>query len=332
MPSRVSLTPEAEVLVGVARRVINQSDLAILKRIQHPFPPRYLWCPMIIALMHSLPSVAPLLRELASHAFVLFVPKNYSKICIELPAKIKTVRVPAYFASGYVKELHKVALQQTLVSIHTGPCVLLDSGGLLTEEFDKLYPDRKRTSIQLTQSGCRKPIRDSIMIGSDPEKKASESRAICEAILNEARKVIDLGCAKVGIVGKGAIGQGMVELLPGSIHFSGFELSPEKVDILFGATGYDISDLALRIGAKHLFSCSSWDTEFNTLLRQNNCELSFEGGNCNVKIDDMTIYNAGCPMNFNRKQELEPYSAMAPVRQFTLNAALKALVMHRSAA
>lgn len=280
---------------------------------------------MIIALMHSLPSVGPLLQELANYAPVLFVPKNYSKIAIDLPRSIGIVEVPYCFISGHVKEAHSEVLRLILRNIaNVDHYVLLDSGGLLTEEFDGLYPNKRRTSIQLTQSGCRKPIRNAIMLGALPEKKAAESRAICEAILSEATKMVDLNEAKIGVVGKGAIGQGVAELLPGSIHFDGLEIKPERVDILFGATGYDTSNFALETKAKHLFSCSSWDVEFNTILRKVNKMITLDG-NCDVKVEGVTIYNAGCPVNFNRCEELEPYSAMQYVRELTLKSALGAL-------
>ena len=270
----------------------------------------------VIAHAHLLPSMKTILDSVRE---VKFLPKSYSMIraCIQDFPEVEIIEPPMSFRAGGIIDMHREFLRTSLVRLRPDEgTILLDSGGLLTEVFDGLFPNVKRHSIQLTRYGCRKSMKDAIHFGADERKLAFDS--VCaEAIVFEAVRRFDLN-SRVAVCGKGSMGNAIAALLPGSIHLSGVEGECPEVDVFFGATGYDISRLAHLSRAAHLVSCSSWDIEFQGLLREKDEVLSFLDGDVEVRRGHVSIYNAGCPLNFNRKKELEAAEALLPMRRLVL--------------
>ena len=120
----------------------------------------------------------------------------------------------------------------------------------------------------------------------------------------------------------------------------------EDTDMVVGATGYDLSKLIERSPVKgkalNLFSCSSWDVEFQTIALETGHEIEFSlTSDAPIMANDgkWIIHNGGCPICFNRVAG-GCDTGMAITRGLTLSAALnpqaflanapKVLQMHRA--
>jgi len=270
----------------------------------------------VIVHAHLLPSMKTILDGVRE---VIFLPKAYSMIraCIQDFPGVAIIEPPMSFRAGRIIDMHREFLCASLARLQPQDgWVLLDSGGLLTEVFDGLFHNVKRHSIQLTRYGCRKSTSGVIHFGAD-ERKLAFDYVCAEAIVSEAARRFDLG-GRVAVCGQGSMGNALAALLPHAIHLSGLESECPEVDVLVGATGYDISGLAHISRAAHLVSCSSWDIEFQGLLQDGDEVLSFLDGDVEVKRGPAVIYNAGCPLNFNRKYEVEAPEALLPMRRLVL--------------
>lgn len=271
----------------------------------------------IIIHWHLLPSMSELIEELRKRGHrVLFLPKAYSMIRGCIP-DIEIIEPPDRFWAGMIVDGHREFLISVLSEVKPDPgVILIDSGGLLTQVFDSLFSGVYRRSIQTTRFGCRGNVSPAVYFGANPRKLAFD-QVCCAALVEEASRNFDLS-GRIAVCGLGSMGNGLASLLPKCIHLSGLEDECPEVDALFGATGYDISALARSSRAKHLVSCSSWDVEFRSLLLEGDEVLSFSLNNVNVRRGESIIYNGGCPLNFNRKRELEAPEAMRQMRRLVL--------------
>lgn len=244
----------------------------------------------IVILAHILPSMVPVVRSaIDADIDVLFIGKPYSTIAStaeEMRDWGATVLCPEFGRIGcLVPEMRAFARSIKI----PGDTAIFDSGGILREAYGR--------GIQLTRYGANNPDD----IGMNPIKRAAEAPHIARAVLSQ----INHGGKRVMIIGDGVIGRAIKTEI--GQHF---DASP---DIVIGATGTDISASIreLHSGKRlDLYSASSWDIEFNALLR--NCP------------EGVRIHNRGCPVNFNRRAELEPVEGMAVTRQALLSAILGA--------
>lgn len=170
-----------------------------------------------------------------------------------------------------------------------------------------------------------------INVAGSALKKEIESCFIAEAVTKEVRTLLHrIGKKKIGVVGTGNLGQRVIEQLANTKHtvtyydFSKFNRMGssregaitsvseiiEKNDVILGTTGKDFMKgvvLDKAKGKKYFASASSADVEFYTILNR----AGFPSDRFESIILEphpgliLEIVNAGYPINFNRKEEIE---------------------------
>lgn len=209
--------------------------------------------------------------------------------------------------------------------------IILDDGGLLISNIQKhsYFYDKHLTGIEQTSSGFRllqnKLTIPVVNVARSDQKLQMESPQIAEYCFTEAVKRLpalnNIG-TKILILGNGYIAKS----LQNTFLAKGFKsetcetlgLSPEdiesyviayKADLVFGTTGEAILDIKNLIGKlitdAVFISCSSGDKEFLAWNFRNLAKYS-ENPHHDYKIENITLLNAGFPINFNGEQQLIP--------------------------
>jgi hypothetical protein len=238
-------------------------------------------------------------------------------------------------------------------------CVLIDDGGLLTEEWNRLNERcYDSISVQQTASGFSHAPRADIRridVARSAGKRFFEAKIIATGVLG---KVVLLDVLRdtrsVGVVGMGYVGRQIAaellrrgktvytydkkqeRTLEGCVCVGHWSECVQRADFIFGCTGSNFMKNSglhwLRGGgAKHLVSMSSRDIEFQGLLRYGEgVERSDRFGLIKAfyrGAGPFLIMNGGFPINFDRDKEWESDDAISLTRALVLLGALQSLYL-----
>jgi hypothetical protein len=328
---------------------------------------------LVIAHVHVVHSVVPLFRRLIALGFrpdgIIVVPKPYSTIK-DAHGALGDLRCEVSegtsgdFAPGRYDEaaerMLRRACRRGLVLFESGRwqrCVLIDDGGLLTDEWNRLNEKGYDTiSVQQTASGFSRaphiPVRR-VDVARSAAKRFFEAKIIAAGVFRKVKELHVLRDTKdVGVVGMGYVGRAVAtELVKRGKTVYTYDKKPGRMvqgcqtvghwsdciknaDFIFGCTGMDFMGQAgLRwlgtVGQKHLASLSSRDIEFQGLLRHGQ-PLKKAGKFGLIKAfyrgaGPFLIMNGGFPVNFDRQAEWESDEAISLTRGLVLLGALQSL-------
>lgn len=227
--------------------------------------------------------------------------------------------------------------------------IILDDGGLLISNIQKnsYFFGKHLTGIEQTSSGFRllenKLTMPVVNVARSDQKLQIESPRIAEYCLTEALKRLpalnNMGI-KIIILGNGYIARSLQStcLEQGFISetFETLGVSSEDIEsyviaykpnLVFGTTGEKILDIKNLIGKLKtdtvFISCSSGDKEF---LAWNFRNLANHNKNPHhdYKIENITLLNAGFPINFNGEQQLIPLEKIDLTEALLFSAVLTA--------
>ena len=352
--------------------ILGEVDPGILER--EGFRRRVPACKcVVIAHVHVVHSVVPLFKRLIALGFrpdaSIIVPKPYSTIKKARDA-LGDLRCEVMddtsgdFAPGRYDDAAERMLQRAcrrgLALFESGRCrrcVLIDDGGLLTEEWNRLNEKGYDTiSVQQTASGFSRaphvPVRR-VDVARSAAKRFFEAKIIAAGVFRKVRELHVLRETKnVGVVGMGYVGRAIAAELarrgktvyaydktpgrttPGCQNVAHWSDCIRNAGFIFGCTGTDfMGQSGLRwldaVGEKHLASLSSRDVEFQGLLRHGRpLERDGKFGLVKASYRDsgpFLIMNGGFPVNFDREAEWESDEAISLTRGLVLLGALQAL-------
>ncbi len=328
---------------------------------------------LVIAHVHVLHSVVPLFKGLIALGFrpdaIVVVPKPYSTIkkareaLGDLHCEVMDDTSGDFAAGRYddaAERMLRKACRRGLALFESGRCqrcVLIDDGGLLTEEWNRLNEKGYDTiSVQQTASGFSRaphvPVRR-VDVARSAAKRFFEAKIIAAGVFRKVKELHVLRETKnVGVVGMGYVGRAIAtELARRGKTVYAYDKRPGRTvlgcqnvahwsdcirnaDFIFGCTGTDfMGQSGLRwlgaVGEKHLASLSSRDIEFQGLLRHGH-PLERAGKFGLVKVSyrgagPFLIMNGGFPVNFDREAEWESDEAISLTRGLVLLGALQSL-------
>lgn len=336
------------------------TDLPVLDKIAHKMTPSLLKDTLVIMHSHLLPSNVALIRHLAhlvsvENMFVLEKPYSTVRSVYTQVARMGATITPVVMEGNMPYEF---ALQRALGALweqviiavdraHIKKIIILDDGGsvLLSVPWHRLSHvsiagvEQTRRGIRLVErTGTNFP--PTVNVASSTVKTTIESHFIAQGVV---RKLASMGildsAPRIGIVGVGAVGSAIKELLGKHglratmydvrVHeqdakkefnsFTSMDSILEASDIVIGCTGFDtMNSVALDriIGHKTLISASSRDAEFSSLLNSSGyAERTFSTASV-VIYPGLTIdiLNGGYPINFDREQEWEAAEDMQVTR------------------
>lgn len=329
---------------------------------------------VVIAHLHVVNSVVPFFKRLIQLGFrpdaIIVVPKPYSTIR-SVQGALRSLGCEVVedtigdFAPGRYDEaaerLLRKACRLGLRRFESGlyqRCVLIDDGGLLTEEWNRHNEAQHDSiSVQQTSSGFSRAPHVHVRrvdVARSAAKRFFEAKIIAAGVF---RKVTFLHVLRdlrsVGVVGVGYVGRQIAEeLLKRGKTIYTYDKKPERTvegcqrvehwseciqraEFLFGCTGTDFMRSGLRWlrggGQKHLVSLSSRDIEFQELLRNGQpIERTDRFGLIKVShrgAGPFLIMNGGFPVNFDREKEWESDEAISLTRALVLLGALQSLYL-----
>lgn len=336
------------------------TDLPVLDKIAHKMTSSLLKDTLVVMHSHLLPSNVALIRHLAhlvsvENMFVLEKPYSTIRSVYTQVARMGVTITPVVMEGNMPYEF---ALQRALGALweqmiiavdraHIKKIIILDDGGsvLLSVPWHRLSHvsivgvEQTRRGIRLVErTGAKFP--PTVNVASSTVKTTIESHFIAQGVV---RKLASMGLLdaspRVGIVGVGAVGSAVKELLAkhgirstmydvlvhGNDAKKNFDALTtmdsilEASDIVIGCTGFDtMNSVALDrvIGHKTLISASSRDAEFSSLLNSSGySERTFSTATV-VIYPGLTIdiLNGGYPINFDREQEWEAAEDMQVTR------------------
>jgi len=306
---------------------------------------------LVIAHTHILESSYPLFRHLAAvvgYHNIFLVEESYSTIpyvadkVIEMGVELIRVAMRKGLAYEFavqdsIRMLWSKAIPHAK-RMAISKIIIIDDGADIIANVP--WPDLKGVTIvgieQMTQGiarlndGCGvfPPV---INVAGSALKKEIETDFVAKTITDEIINIFaDVHNKKIGIIGTGNIGKGIIDGLEKNdaiiTYYDSSKLNSmsssrkgnitstseliEKNDIIIGATGKDFLKgvvLDKSRGEKYLINASSSDVEFYTLLNR----AGFPGENFETisfqSHPELTlkILNGGYPINFNRKKEIE---------------------------
>ncbi len=362
--------PNASLL---ARALLQKVDLSLLDR--EGFRPQLHPSECLVLLhIHALPSNVWLLERLIRLGFrpqsIIVVPKKYSTIppvqqqirelgCVFIDTDLRLFRPGSY--DQYAERTLQQAVLRAQGSCHDNirRCILVDCGGMLTDNWSRL---NKRTppdtiSVQQTTSGLN-PARlrsavHRISVATSAAKRIFEPKTIVDGVL---RKVSDLRLLdqdhRVAVIGLGAIGSRLAKELvatqrqiftydiiegknvPGTVRKSSWQECVNAADIVFGCTGRnfmhaDIKSIREMRRQKKFVSLSSRDIEFKSLLNEYRGTDPYNSfANIRVCVEkhiSHTVLNGGFPINFDRKREWEEGAEISLTRAIVVLGVLQSL-------
>jgi hypothetical protein len=328
---------------------------------------------LVIAHVHAVDSVVPLFKRLIGLGFrpdaIIVVPKPYStvrdardalgKLRCEVMEDTSGDFAPGRYDEAAQRMLRR-ACRRGLVLFESGRCqrcVLIDDGGLLTEEWNQLNEKAYDTiSVQQTASGFSRaphvPVRR-VDVARSAAKRFFEAKIIATGVFRKVKELHVLRDTKdVGVVGMGYVGRAIAAELvrrgktvytydkkPGRTVQGGQSVEHwsdciKNADFIFGCTGSDfMGQSGLRwlgtVDQKHLASLSSRDVEFQGLL-QHGDPIERAGKFGLIKVSyrgagPFLIMNGGFPVNFDRQAEWENDEAISLTRGLVLLGALQSL-------
>lgn len=232
--------------------------------------------------------------------------------------------------------------------------IIVDDGGFLSEKIAKHIRDTKFriVSIQQTASGiARSQVRKTpfpkIDVSRSAAKRYFESKIISTGIFRKLRdSALIAEGMRIGVVGIGALGFSLARLLQSEgFDVRCFDLDRgrrrgrlrfcinaigllENTDIVLGCVGRNwMHDLSLSepFKARRFVSCSSRSVEFQAILRASKVVLAGAGdpqyADYRVPIKggrELTVYNGGFPINFDRHKEWETAEEISLTRALLL--------------
>lgn len=258
-------------------------------------------------------------------------------------------------------------ISANLINTNTDTIIILDDGGKATTNIPEALREGYKVFVveqtssgisHITTKGIALPV---VNVAYSAAKQLLESPMIAKAVINKLSNFLPLHVndnAMCGVVGLGAIGQAVVQLLSllghevivydklfeksnlsNSIKFVEDEqLVFQEAEYIFGCTGEDITislDLSKIKGVKNFISCSSQDIEFCSLLKiiQNNSyqatnvldtiEYSLQQHQANGLI---RIYRGGYPINLDNTGESVPAEDIQLTRALLFGGMIQAVL------
>lgn len=223
---------------------------------------------------------------------------------------------------GKVKKfIEKVKKQKDISEFRK--IIILDDGGYLIHEANRIIKSSNAVSIEQTSSGYTKLKKEKINfpiinVARSKAKLVYESPFIAEKSLENIKRELEklrMNPKRVLIVGGGAIGKEIFKLMKRDFFVSvydsdkkltgienkRFEDELKKADMIIGATGKEIIGPNTYSKLKKdviLVSVSSSDREFcavnlrRTIPRTGNCHK-------NIYVQNIHLLNCGFPINFD---------------------------------
>lgn len=293
--------------------------------------------------------------------------KFYST-CSEVEEQIIQMGV-VYHASSYPKQLGcfkdyfnydvKNMWDKISINLDTPYIIVLDDGGHCIMNIPNyLSNNYKIYTIEQTSSGIaqvKNNIFNLINVAYSCTKQFLESPMIAKVVIEKLKKLLPLNSKNIvyGIVGFGVIGSSIIQellstnqrivvydkninkipLLDSIETTNDIQLLFQKANFIFGCTGTDITtslDLDKLSGIKHLISCSSQDTEFNSLLKYIKKNYPYRNLNtvgeieCPIKEGYIKILKGGYPINFDNSGKSVPSKYIQLTRGLLLGGVIQA--------
>jgi hypothetical protein len=236
--------------------------------------------------------------------------------------------------------------------------LVLDDGGFalstipehLKKRFEIAGVEQTTSGLTVNCDGFKCPV---VEVASSAVKRVLEAPIIRAAVLRRVRETLQPSCS-IGVVGLGSIGNAIaVHLIKEGFHVSGFDCRADvacdpRINVVssleellvnanqvFGCAGADIfeNDDCWRHtpDPPALYSCSSQDVEFRSVLRSLNRAGQFSDhqdrlADVHVPCDRGTlrIVKGGFPVNFDGTRESAPASEIQVTRALLLAGLLQA--------
>lgn len=293
--------------------------------------------------------------------------KIYST-CSKVEERIIQMGV-VYHASSYPQQLGcfkdhfnydiKNMWDKISTNLRTPHIIVLDDGGHCITNIPKYLSNNYNIyTIEQTSSGIsqvKNNIFNLINVAYSCAKQFLESPMIAKIVIEKLKKIIPLNSKNIiyGIVGCGVIGSSIIQELLSTnqrivvydknIHkippldfietTNDIQLLFQKANFIFGCTGTDITtslDLHKLSGVKYLISCSSQDTEFNSLLKYIQKNYPYKNLNtlreieCPIKEGYIKILKGGYPINFDNSGNSVPFKYIQLTRGLLLGGVIQA--------
>lgn len=326
----------------------------------------------IISVQHLLQSTGSMFEALIQYGFVpnqIYLTGKIYSTHTETQLKIKELGINVIESSKnndlgyYVQSLENdVKKMWKLLEKNIKPnskIIILDDGGYTLKNVPKDLDEKyKIYGIEQTTSGIKMqsvfgkfPV---IHLASSANKVFIEPRIVSEAVQIQLGKMIEeLHPQKIGIVGYGNIGKAIVKEFMNQYKILVYDIKNEmdneiftdveycnsideilnKVDILIGATGQDISNpewVSIINKDITLISVSSGDIEFNSILRI--CKpllkdpISSSLDILNIKTvngDTIKILRGGMVANFTGLSDSSPGKIIQVTRGLLISAIIQ---------